>query len=224
MEEPAKVNKARLMAIAPESSLLWAARLRALILVMLIGSAGCATIQPPQRDHLGSGDAPLAKCAAWFKALDSAVARSGVGDIAARRVAGFPYLRIDRFLAAMKSTAKNDPRVREAWIAELLARDADGRRVEIANMPAALIDELAAGNRDELVMRTQDCARRLSAADFSDEVAINALFRHAYVADDYSSTKRALSPATRTTRSRYLSGSCCASRSFAASSTPICSS
>lgn len=168
-----------------------AARLRILILAMLIGPAGCATIQSPQRDHLDSGDAPLANCAAWFKALDSAVARSGVGDIAARRVAGFPYLRIDRFLAAMKPSAKADPRVREAWIEEMLARDADGRRVEIANMPAALIDDLAAGNRDELVLRTQECAARLLAADLSDQAAIDMLYRRAYVADDYSSTKRA---------------------------------
>ena len=191
MAEPAKASKASLLTITPESSMLRAARLRVLILAMLIGSAGCATIQAPQRDHLGSGDAPLAKCAAWFRALDSAVARSGVGDIAARRVAGFPYLRIDRFLAAMKPTAKNDPRVREAWIAEMLARDADGRQVEIANMPAALIDELSVGNRDELVVRTQDCAGRLLAADFSDEATIDALYRHAFVEDDYSSTKRA---------------------------------
>jgi hypothetical protein len=169
-----------------------AAGARMLALAIVFGCAGCATIQPPQRNHLDSADPQVADCARWFEALDLAVARSGVADIAARRMAGFPYLRIDRFLASLKDDAKTDPRVRQAWLEELRARDVDGRRVEIANLPDAQIGALGAGNRDELVTRTQECASRLLAVDTVDAAAVDALYRHAYVADDYSSLKRAL--------------------------------
>ncbi len=128
-------------------------------MALLLASAGCASVQPPQRDHLDSADTQLAQCAHWFKALDSAVARNDVTDIAARRMAGFPYLRIDRFLAAMKEDAKIDARTRQAWIEEMRARDSDGRRVEIANLADAQIDALAAGSRAELVAYTQSLRR-----------------------------------------------------------------
>jgi hypothetical protein len=170
----------------------FAARLRLMLLAMLIGSAGCATIQSPQRDHLVSGDAPLAKCAAWFETLDAAIAQGGIADIAARRVAGFPYLRIDRFLVAMKPAAKSDPRTRQAWIEEMRARDADGRRVEIANLSVAHEAELAAGDRAELLARTLACAGRLMMADLLDQQTMEKLYRQAFVADNYSSPKRAV--------------------------------
>jgi len=166
--------------------------LRLLILSLLLLSAGCASIQAPQRDHLVSADVQLAQCADWFRALDSAVARSGVDDIAARRMAGFPYLRIDRFLAAMKSVATGDPQAWQAWVDELRSRDIEGRRVEIANLPSTQIAGLAAGDSDALVRRTQECAERLMTADLADETAISVLERRAFVADDYSSLKRAL--------------------------------
>jgi hypothetical protein len=166
--------------------------LRLLLLALLLVSAGCASIQAPQRDHLDSADLQLAQCADWFRALDSAVARGGVDDIAARRMAGFPYLRIDRFLAAMKPVATSDPQAWQAWVDELRARDVDGRRVEIANLPSTQIAGLAAGDREALLMRTQECADQLMAADLSNEMAIAALERRAFVADDYSSLKRAL--------------------------------
>ena len=171
---------------------LCAGKCRLLTLVLLLGVTGCAGIQAPQRDHLQADDTRLAECAEWFVALDSAVAQGGVADIAARRMAGFPYLRIDRFLAAMKPLATSDPRAWQAWVDELRTRDADGRRVEIANLPSAQITGLAAGDREALVRRTQACAEFLMTTDLSDASAIAALEHQAYVADDYSSLKRAL--------------------------------
>ena len=170
---------------------LYVSKLRLLMLVSLLGFAGCASVQAPQRDHLNAADRQVAECAEWFGDLDSAVAQSDVADIAARRLAGFPYLRIDRFLAAMKPAATGDPQVWQAWLDELRARDIDGRRVEIANLPSAQIADLAAGDRGAVELRTQECAERLMAADLSNATAIDALQRRAFVADDYSSLKRA---------------------------------
>jgi hypothetical protein len=158
---------------------------------VLLASAGCATVQAPQRDHLDSADPRLAECARWFETLDATVTRSAVNDIGARRITGFPYLRIDRFLAAMKAEARADARVREAWLAEMRARDRVARDFEIANLPRAQVDRLAGGGRGELVARTRDCAARLMAADSANDRAVDELYRRAYVTDDYSSLKRA---------------------------------
>ena len=111
--------------------------LRAPALMLLLALAGCAGIQKPHRDHLDSADAAIRDCAAWFANLDAAVNRAGVDDIAARRVAGFPYLRIDRFLAARTRETDADAELRGAWLERMLALDAEGRRVEIGNLPAA---------------------------------------------------------------------------------------
>jgi hypothetical protein len=166
--------------------------LRPLLLALLLAATACTNVQPPHRDHLDAADARLAQCAHWFETLDAAVAHSGVADIEARRVNGFPYLRIDRFLASMKEAARDDPRLRDAWIEEMRARDADGRRVEIANLAAAQVDRLGADSRRELAQHTQQCAQRLLAADVADASAHASLYRRAYVADDYSTLKRGL--------------------------------
>jgi len=167
-------------------------RLRSIALVFLLGATGCATIQPPQRNHLDSSDVQLSDCARWFAALDDAVSREGVTDIAARRVVGFPYLRIDRFLAAMKDSAQGDRQIYQAWIDRMRALDADGRRVEIANLSSTVIDEMAVDGRDEVGLRSEDCAEILLSADSSNPAAVAELYQRAFVSDDYSSLKRTL--------------------------------
>ncbi|MDH3447534.1 MAG: hypothetical protein OEO18_05270 [Gammaproteobacteria bacterium] len=163
---------------------------RSLALALLLGLAGCATIQQPHRGHLGSEDAAIRECARWFKALDKAVARSDVTDIASRRIAGYPYLRVDRFLAAVGGNA-NDEAFREAWIERMRELDAEGRRVEIDNLPAAEVERLALADRGKLVLRTRDCATRLSMIDLPDAAPSTLLEQRARVEDDYSSIKRA---------------------------------
>lgn len=173
-------------------SLKFTLRLRALTMVFLLGATGCATIQAPQRDHLASSNARLAECAQWLADLDEAVSRTGVTDIAARRVVGFPYLRIDRFLAAMKDSAQSDRLIHQAWIERMRTLDAGGRRVEIANLPAKGIADMAVGDRDEIFLRANDCAEILLFADSSSLATAAELYRRAFVPDDYSKLKRAL--------------------------------
>ena len=167
-------------------------RLRSIALVFLLGVAGCATIQPPQRDHLDSSNVQLSECARWFAALDEAVSRDGVTDIAARRMVGFPYLRIDRFLAAMKDSAQSNREIYQAWMDRMRALDTDGRRVEIGNLSFTAIDNMNVGGRDEIVLRSEDCAEILLSADSSNPAATAELYRRAFVPDDYSNLKRVL--------------------------------
>lgn len=169
-----------------------AKQLRSFAIVLALGLAGCAGIQQPHRAHLDSADSALRECAHWFRALDAAVARTGVADIGARRVAGFPYLRVDRFGAALRDNALADLRVGRAWVEHLRALGADGRRIEIANLPQREVERLGAADHAALTARLQDCTPRLLAVDLPDDRPDPMLARRAYVADDYSSAKRAL--------------------------------
>ena len=166
--------------------------LRAAALALLLGAAGCSTVQQPQTATLRADDAELGQCARWYRALDLAVAQAGVTDIAARRIAGFPYLRVDRFTAAFGDHVGSDARLREAWIERMRSLDAKGRRVEIANLPAEAVDRLGAGTRNELVSRTSECARKTAAAELSDEALRGLLRQRARVKDDYSAFKRTI--------------------------------
>ncbi len=165
---------------------------RAAALIALLGLAGCASIQQPHRAHLDAADDAVRECARWYRALDAAVARAGVTDIAARRVAGFPYLRVDRFAAARRYDSSSDAGLRSAWIDRLRELDSDGRRIEIENLPAAEFEKLAAANRAALLQRARDCGALLAQVDLSATAADDLLTRRARVDDDYSSLKRAL--------------------------------
>ena len=136
--------------------------LKFIALALLLGLAGCATIQQPHRSHLESEDTAIRECARWFTAVDSAVRRNRVTDIASRRIAGYPYLRVDRFAAAFGEPAERDDELRRAWIDRLRHLGEDGRRVEIDNLPPVAVERLAAASREELISRAR--ARRVRHA------------------------------------------------------------
>ena len=123
-------------------------------------------------------DRSQAACLAAFDAADRRVARAGVGDADSARVAGFPYLRVDRLLASFAAHPL-DPQQRSAWLARLAALDADGRRVEMAALgaPTVALDE---------------CRRQLVASLATNDSAWAALLRAATVPDDYRPLQRVL--------------------------------
>ncbi len=162
------------------------------LVLLLTGLAGCAGLQSPHRDHLDAGDPVLRECAHWFRALDRAVARAGVSDIGARRIDGFPYLRVDRLAASFSAEARVRDDIHTAWIERLRELDRAGRRIEIANLPETALRELDADDRETLLARLADCAPRLAGVDLVTGDYNETLGRRARVDDDYSSLKRAL--------------------------------
>ncbi|OFZ96028.1 MAG: hypothetical protein A2Z64_15400 [Betaproteobacteria bacterium RIFCSPLOWO2_02_67_12] len=155
--------------------------LRALVVVQL---AGCASLEVPLRDHLGSQDAPLRDCASWFVALDDRVEAAGVRDAQETRVAGFPYLRVNRLLAALAPAAASDPGAMQALVERLARLDQAARRAELANLPG---QTSGAAQR-----RTDECARLLRAADLAQPESLRRLLGRLRVPDDYSTTQRLL--------------------------------
>ena len=72
-------------------------------------TVGCAMIdQSSEFDQPAHTDqefrsAEAKECVNWFAKLDHAIDRAGVRDAEAYRVPGFPYLRVNRFLASFRN-------------------------------------------------------------------------------------------------------------------------
>ena len=148
-----------------------------LTLLGLIGACGTT----PQ---LPSATSPrLAHCQQIFADNDARLRTAGIRDAQAWRVAGYPFLRVDRVLASFAAEANNAAQ-RAAWLARATAHDAEGRELEIARLsPApdsALIDQL------------RSCRVALSSALRDDDDAWHAMLNFSQVADDYSVTRRVL--------------------------------
>lgn len=137
--------------------------------------AGCASLPP---------EIPAAaECRASYLALDERVAAAGVRNGGAHAVAGFPYLRADRFLASFRGEVPDGPAF-DAWVERLRRLDLRARASELRNLgwddPA---EELAHLDR---------CGRDWAARDLADARRRALLRENAAVPDDYSVLKRAL--------------------------------
>lgn len=144
--------------------------------------AGCATVDAPDpyaaepiARHLERDD-DIGYCARLFADIDRRVDALAVRDAESPRIAGYPYLRVDRLAAALAPRAEADDRARKAWLARLAALDDAGRTAELAN---------AALPPDDLAR----CRVLLGAADAS---SFDTLKLRARVPDAYNTGARAL--------------------------------
>jgi hypothetical protein len=148
------------------------------------------------RGHLESAAAPVRSCAQWYRAIDAEIEAAGTRDAQEARVEGFPYLRTNRLLAALRGAAASDPLALQELADRLAELDLAARRVELANLPEerlrALPDLLVAGLRGEAYARTRECARLLRELDLAKPGGRALLLARAEVPDDYSTGQRVL--------------------------------
>ena len=133
------------------------------------------------RDHLARND-DVGNCARLFREVDARIDRAQVRDAQTPRVAGFPYLRVDRFTASLRDQALA-LRAFGPWTELLAGLDRAAREAEIANAadvelpPAAALDA---------------CRYQLAVADSRAVDALPRLGAAARVPDDYSLALRTL--------------------------------
>ncbi|MBI3068068.1 MAG: hypothetical protein HY323_17425 [Betaproteobacteria bacterium] len=153
--------------------------------------AGCAV--GPARPRPAAPDAESLRyqqCAVFFARLDEAVEHAGVGDGMGARIAGFPYLRVSRFLASYAHETRDEARF-AAWVKRLGDLGTGGYAAEIANLPAgdaaALQTELAAAAPElaDLRKAVTLCTARLAATDLAYQENRELLRTAARVPDDY---------------------------------------
>lgn len=155
-------------------------------------AAGCAAPGVAPSGHLASDIRALRDCAEWYRDLDARIDGAGVRDAQDTRIAGFPYLRVNRLLASFRAEAASDPRALVALVDRMQELDLEARRREAANLPQddpAVRDRL--GER-MVLQRAGGCAAVMREADLLEPQARATLLQRAVVPDDYSSASRVL--------------------------------
>jgi hypothetical protein len=135
--------------------------------------AGCA-LAPPRTPE-------TAPCRDYFAQLDQRIDQIGVRDAGSHRIAGYPYLRVDRFGASFGDELRNDAQF-AAWLQRLKSLDLAARRAELRNLGLRDVDaELA---------KAGHCGDELARLELSNQTARIELRKRAQVPDDYSLTQR----------------------------------
>jgi len=129
------------------------------------------------------GDPAVEKCMADYAAIDSVVRQAGTADAEYARIDGFPYFRIDRFLASYDFT-KLEPAKRTEWIDQLVEADKTERAIEIANLPATQRGLLYGRLGVDPLQSIKGCADTLRAFDHKHPEAHKALAQRAVVKGD----------------------------------------
>ncbi|HXH03814.1 MAG TPA: hypothetical protein VNN09_10910 [Candidatus Competibacteraceae bacterium] len=149
-----------------------------LLFLSLFLLGACASLPPAP-----PAGSPQAQCLERYQALDRAVAQHGYSPTFAARIPGFPYLRVDRFLASYREEPLTPPQSR-AWLQALAGLDREARRIELASLTAAR--RAALPNEAELTR----CTGLLVEHDLAVPARIALLRQRAVVPDDYVTGQR----------------------------------
>ena len=165
-----------------------------LAVAALVALGGCAAL-PSDSPRDAAPDSLIARCERLYATLDEAVATAGVIDAGETRVAGFPYLRVDRFLASYRDTPL-DAAALHAWVEASMELDRAARRAELENVPRAarpaIVARLAADGWPaiEPAALSEGCSRTLRDYDLAETRRRDRIRSVARVPDDYDTWKR----------------------------------
>lgn len=150
--------------------------------------------RPPADPVALSADNPrAARCLERYAALDAAVAGRGTSPSSPARIAGFPYLRVDRFLAGYREQSLT-PAETAAWWARLSELDQEARRVEWTALPVAVRAQWNPryGSTGDVPAALADCADLLRTLDLADPERLALIRERARVPDEYLTVNQIL--------------------------------
>jgi len=161
-----------------------------LVSLLLVGCASLSSRRIPV-----SFDRPE-QCQAFFDQLDEWVRKAGVRDASSVPIPGFPYLRTNRFLAALKRTLK-EGREKEAWVRGMQELDLKSRKKEIGNLPQTMLPPFLSkkteqADREEILSRVNSCSSELLNHDQTRSDLFVTLEPLVEVPDEYSCLMRTL--------------------------------
>ena len=173
------------------SDLIW----RVAALTALAGATACApvTFRPTQLPEPVSATA--ASCAEVIRSVDAAVFEAGVSDGMAARVDGFPYLRVNRFLASYANDDLTDAQFRD-WMQRMARLALESYEFETSNLPSDDKQRLTRRLRrigtefSSPMQALAQCAKRLAKLDIEDPARREQLRAAAHMPDEYLTWQR----------------------------------
>lgn len=94
---------------------------------------GCVINDLVQTAHHSDSQPIQNICLAVFNAAEQSIVTAEVMDTEARRIDGYPYLRVNRFLSSFRDEVNGDSYV--FWLKQLQQLANTGRGIEIKNLP-----------------------------------------------------------------------------------------
>jgi len=130
----------------------------------------------------------------FYIELQHVIEKYGVSDASSFAVDGFPYMRSNRFLAAIKSQVDGD-RNGLYWARQMLNLGMASRRKEIGNLPETAIQELSRAmgsslDRQITIQKVEDYALQMFASDQRHPDFLGMLQPAVWVPDEYSTLAR----------------------------------
>ena len=165
---------------------------RSAALLTSIALAACAQngARELPAEELARLDTEATTCAKLLARADAAIARARASDAMTTRIAGFPYLRVNRFLASYRAQPMDQARYAE-WVSRMSALADEGYAVEVANLPPDARAQLVESTRPRSVEQAlSSCVERLREGDAALPARALALHAAARVPDDYADWKR----------------------------------
>ena len=165
--------------------------LKGALLLAVLALQACAGVEAPYRmpPVLSQSEA-----AVFFAELDRLTLLYNAGDASHFIVRGFPFLRTNRFFAALKNRLQNTDQVR-CWLDHLQQADLDSRKKEIQNLPQTAINALAARfglqpSRNAVWLQTEIFSNQLLAAHRQHPRFAETVEQRLRVPDEYSTLQR----------------------------------
>ncbi len=153
-------------------------KLAILLLLLALGGCTLAPLTTPPPPGLDAG--PVAQCRWLFEQTDAHIDQAGVRHQGLARVSGFPYLRMNRFLASFGPQLDSPAQIK-TWIQHLAQLDAQARRPEPANLAGSGRAIMPA----PLNARLDECRPRLVTDLLHQPGQLQQLRKGASVPDDY---------------------------------------
>ncbi len=155
----------------------------------LSGLTACAAL-PGVPDSGPAVPATASDCLVFLDEVNRVVDLAGVRDGADHRIAGFPYLRVDRFTASFRKEATADDLRYRAWVDRMRAIDAEAREHELANLPNEVFPVLRSLSREQVQSQSRYCGQLLVEDHAMQGSQRRRLPDLAVVPDDYSTARR----------------------------------
>ena len=136
------------------------------------------------------------KAVLFFQQLDEEIKETEVKNAAYFSIEGFSYLRVNRFLAAIKDRLESPEQV-EFWLLSLQRLDLQARQKEIQNLPEVVVQRLAKQfelsspeAREELFTLTNLYSNQLLQYDRQQQGFDSTLKQSINIPEEYSTTMR----------------------------------
>lgn len=165
--------------------------LSCLLAGLLLAACTRLPLLVPERAYL-TNDAGET-CLEIYTRLDEVLYRRGLADTQAARVPGFPFLRVNRFLASYRQEKLVPAQVR-FWLQQSAALDREARPHEIETLAGEDLEIIAprAGTRRALKQILDECSGKLLADAMRDEGTAALIRERARVPDNYNTMKRVI--------------------------------